>query len=70
MPDQPTALIEMVATKTSTSVTFSWIAPLNDGGSAITSYEIWSNEGGIMAKTHVTSGTSFTLTGLNSGTTY
>ena len=49
VPDPPTTLIETVASKTSTSVTFSWTAPVNDGGSAITGYEIWSDEGGKLA---------------------
>jgi hypothetical protein len=37
--DPPTDLAD--SSITSTSVALSWLAPGNNGGSAITSYEIW-----------------------------
>ena len=49
MPDPPTALIETVESKTLVSAAFSWTAPDNDGGTAITGYEIWSDEGGKLS---------------------
>ena len=38
--DPPTNLMETTASTTSTTVAFSWTPPVNDGGLAITGYEI------------------------------
>lgn len=60
----------------SASVQFSWSAPADNGGSAVTDYSIdWDQGGQAFWQEHPngasTSGsTSFTATGLSSGTTY
>ena len=45
VPDPPTALTEITSSTTSTSVGFSWSQPANDGGSPITGYSIWWDQG-------------------------
>lgn len=70
-PDAPTGLTAGAAT--ATTVTFTWTAPANDGGSAVTDYKIYWNGSGafytILADT--TSGaTTYTAAGLAASTSY
>lgn len=72
VPGSPTGL---TATATSSQVNLGWTAPSNNGGSAITGYEIdrSTNSGStwsvIVSNTGSTS-TTYSDTGLSSGTTY
>ncbi len=68
----PGAPVNLQATPGNQSVSLSWTAPFNNGGSAITSYNIYratSSGGEALVKSGVT-GTSYTDTGLTNGTTY
>ena len=63
-PDAPTSI---VAVGGNGEATITFIAPVNTGGGAITSYTVTSSPGGITA----TGGTSpIVITGLTNGTTY
>jgi uncharacterized protein (TIGR02145 family) len=64
VPDPPTAV---VATAGNASASVAFVAPTNNGGSAITGYTVTSSPGGITA----TGATSpINLTGLTNGTAY
>ncbi|MDB5238684.1 MAG: fibronectin type protein [Candidatus Parcubacteria bacterium] len=63
----PTAPLSLVATRGNTQISLSWSAPSSNGGSAITSYNVY-NTGGALATS--TSGTTATITGLTNGTLY
>ena len=68
VPDAPTAV---VATRTSdTSVTVTFEAPSNNGGSAITSYTVTSSPGAITGTVSQPGNRSVAITGLTPGTTY
>ena len=70
VPDAPTAVN---ATAGSMSATVSWTAPTNNGGAAITGYELqYSSDGGTTYMDTPTSGTSTSqvVTGLTAGTSY
>ena len=45
VPGPPIALTPDLAKTTLASVEFSWTAPADDGGSDITGYEIWWDQG-------------------------
>ena len=63
-PDPPTGI---VATACNTTASVAFVAPTNNGGSAITGYTVTSNPGGITA----TGATSpIKVTGLTNGTAY
>ncbi|HXW78606.1 MAG TPA: fibronectin type III domain-containing protein, partial [Acidimicrobiales bacterium] len=68
VPGAPTGLS---ATGGNSEVVLNWSVPANDGGSAITSYNIYrgTSSGGESLLTSST-GTSHTATGLTNGTTY
>jgi fibronectin type 3 domain-containing protein len=71
VPSAPTGL---VASAGNTSVSLSWSVPNSDGGSPITSYNVYrgttpGGEGGTPVATNVAS-SSFTDTGRTNGTTY
>jgi uncharacterized protein (TIGR02145 family) len=66
VPGAPTAVVP-TAGNASASVAF--VAPTNNGGSAITSYTVTSSPGGITATGGATS-TSINVTGLTNGTSY
>ena len=68
-PDAPTL------TQTRQSLNVSWTAPANDGGSAITDYDVrYSSDGGTTwtetDDTSASAGTTVSLTGLTMGSTY
>ena len=65
VPDAPTSLVEVSVTKTEAS--FSWTAPSVDGGDPVIDYTIEMD--GVEVATGITS-TSYTKTGLNTGTSY
>ena len=66
-PGAPTSL---TATAGNAEVSLSWTAPASDGGSPLARYNVYVGTGsGFSAGTAVT-GTSATVTGLTSGTTY
>lgn len=65
----PGAPTNVIAVAGEASATLSWLAPLSDGGSAITSFTATSAPDGLTVT--VTGGlTSATVTGLTDGTTY
>ncbi|HTT88074.1 MAG TPA: fibronectin type III domain-containing protein, partial [Acidimicrobiales bacterium] len=69
-PGVPTAL---TATRGNGQVTLSWTAPASDGGSAITSYDIYkgtSSGGETLLESTGATGTTFNVTGLTNGTKY
>jgi uncharacterized protein (TIGR02145 family) len=66
VPGAPTAV---VATAGNASASVVFVAPTNNGGSAITSYTVTSSPGGITATGGATS-TSINVTGLTNGTSY
>jgi subtilisin-like proprotein convertase family protein len=68
VPGAPTGL---GATRGDGQVMLTWTAPVNDGGAAITSYNVYkgTSSGGESLLTSA-SGTSYTATGLTNGTTY
>ena len=72
VPDPPTNLMETTASTTSTSVAFSWTPPVNDGGLAITGYEIQWDQGtnNFEVFDPASIPTSYIFTGLNSGINY
>ncbi|MFC5452338.1 S-layer homology domain-containing protein [Paenibacillus aestuarii] len=63
----PTAPVIEVATAGNSQATVSFIPPVSDGGSAITSYTVTSNPGGLTA---TDAGSPITVTGLTNGTAY
>jgi hypothetical protein len=68
-PDAPTGL---TGTSGNNRVSLSWTAPVFNGGSSITSYQITPYIAGV-AQTAIntgTSGTSYSVTGLTNGTAY
>jgi len=71
-PTAPGAPVNLMATPGDQFVSLSWTAPFNNGGSNITSYNIYrgtASGGETLVKTGV-AGTSYTDTGLADGTTY
>lgn len=72
VPDAPESLT--AGSTTSSSVTFSWSPPSDDGGSAITDYSIAWDAGGAAFFTALAASTSgaatYTATGLAASTTY
>ena len=66
MPGAPTI---GTATAGNSQATVSWVAPANDGGSAITGYSVTSTPGGLSA-TAAAAATSATVAGLTPGTAY
>ena len=66
VPNPPTA-VSAAAVGSTTSVDVSWVAPVNDGGSAITGYTATSTPGSHAC---ATAGTVCTVTGLTRGVTY
>jgi len=69
LPGIPTGL---TATAGNTEILLSWTAPINDGGSAITTYNVEYTPSGGSPQTVSTgsTSTSYTLTGLINGTGY
>lgn len=58
-----------------TKITLDWDAPVSDGGSAITSYTIYWDQGSLTEATQILTSTGgsitfYTVTGLTRGTTY
>ena len=66
IPSAPVASIQSV---NASSITVSWTAPTNNGGSAITEYTVSSNNG-LASKTVANNITSAIFTGLSAGTSY
>jgi hypothetical protein len=64
-PGAPNAVTAVATGQTTATVSF--VAPANNGGSAITSYRVTASPGGITA---TGSGSSITVSGLNSSTAY
>ena len=70
--DPPVSLIETIAQRAPTSITFSWLLGSKNGGSAVTDFRI-SHDGAIGIYSYIASSittTSYTATGLTSGLTY
>ena len=69
-PDKPTNVANVEAQTSATQIGLTWQAPANDGGSAVTDYQIWyDNASGStfeMLATSVTS-LSYTALGLTQG---
>lgn len=70
-PSAPTNLSGS-SNSTGTAITFSWSAPTDDGGDPVNSYEFQRNQQATPGDAWVNAGnvTSWTTSGLNSGTTY
>ncbi len=64
----PSAPQSFIANPGSDQVTLSWTAPNSDGGSAITNYQVSKDSGANWTNVGLT--TSYTFTGLTSGTEY
>lgn len=67
VPNAPTIGSVSSATSAVGQAAVSWTAPTNNGGDAITGYQITSSPGSITA---TTSSSPYTMTGLNAGTSY
>ncbi len=72
VPDPPTALTAIPGSLVLSSMVLSWTIPVFDGGSPITEFEIWWEQGGtgswyIYGKT---TETSYSITGLTEATIY
>jgi len=64
--DEPTALTETVAARTATSITFTWTAPVNNGGTRVIDYDIFYDQA-LLTYVPIGSavtGTSFTAVNL------
>jgi hypothetical protein len=71
-PGLPTALIRDEVNTSKTQAAFTWTVPASNGGSAVIDYIIMWDQGTgtfVQAATGITT-TSYTKTGLTSGTTY
>ncbi|MGL4998048.1 MAG: fibronectin type III domain-containing protein [Cetobacterium sp.] len=67
-PSAPQTLTATTPTGTPTGrVSLSWAAPSSDGGSAVTSYNVYYSNGTYIGNT---ASTSYTVTGLTAGTSY
>ncbi len=66
-PTAPAAPTTIVASAGNTTATLTWIAPVSDGGSAITGYVITPSSGPPITIGNVT---TYTVTGLVNGTGY
>ena len=64
VPDEPT---NVLGTPGNTEATLYWTAPISNGGSAITSYTVTSNPGGLTA---TSTSSSTTIRGLTNGIPY
>ena len=72
-PDPATDLTEITTSTTSTSLEFKWIAPVNDGGSAVTGYVINGEDAPYSwtySNPNYTGGTSIAVSGLTPSNTY
>lgn len=71
-PGAPTALVEVTAERTKSTLGLSWTAPTFTGGAVIDDYRInIAEQGGSYSVAAASvSGTTYTLTGLTAGTTY
>jgi hypothetical protein len=72
VPSEPQALYNVVEMTSSSSVGLAWSTPLNDGGSSISEYRLWSSVDSIdwqIFEQSIT-GLSYTATGLSQGQTY
>jgi Ca2+-binding RTX toxin-like protein len=68
LPGTPTGV---VGVRGNTTVTLSWTAPLSNGGSPITGYNVQVRSGTTIIRTDpVGTGTTATITGLTNGTAY
>lgn len=71
--DKPTNLAEIVSARTATTITFTWIPGLLNGGSTVTDYQIFRKKEGdssyISIATNVTT-PPYTATGLETGKRY
>ena len=67
IPDAPTTI---TCVSENSQVIVSWIAPTNNGGSAITSYTVTNNAGVDQVTTINGSTTTATVSGLTNGTSY
>ena len=67
IPNVPTAVSAIAGNG---NAAISWTAPVNNGGSAITSYTVTSSPGNFQATTANGSTTTATVTGLTNGTAY
>ncbi len=73
VPDPPTNLTEINPRTNSSSVGLEWTPPANNGGSAITSYEIWWDNGVLGARVYfasTTGSTSLIVKGLDFNKNY
>ena len=71
-PDSPSGLTETIASRTATSITFSWTAPTFVGGTPVIDYTVFYDNA-LMTYTLRESnvaGTSYTAYGLQAGLTY
>jgi titin len=70
--DAPRTLAEVVASRTPSSITFTWLAGAEDGGSTVTDYRVSSDQA-LSVWTVIGSGVTgltFTATGLTAGLVY
>ena len=70
--DAPVTLLETVADRSATSITFSWTEGAANGGSSVTSYRI-NSDGALGTWSVIADGialTTYTATGLTAGLTY
>ena len=70
-PDAPLSLVEVMSAKTSTSIGISWTQGLANGGASVIDYTIsYQSIGSYSVLQSGVVATTFTATGLTTGTTY
>ena len=69
-PSAPRTLTATASTTVTGQVNLSWLAPSDNGGSAVTNYNVYRVSGATYTLLGSTTGTTYAATGLTAGTSY